>query len=230
MRRGGAPAHRAGAGLVMLHGRGGTAADMLAFAESLGLPDLAVIAPEAPGRMWWPVSFLASTADLAPWLERALASVSGAVEALVEEGLTRPAISIFGFSQGACLALEFAARHGRGLGPVFGLSGALIGTGDAPGDPRTELFGHRPKRFDYVTRLDGLTIDMSCHARDPHIPLVRFEESANVLRRLGGVVTHRIYEGAAHVLTWDDVASLRRHLNGPLPQAGAGPGHADSLT
>lgn len=219
MRQGGAPAARARAGLVLLHGRGAPAAGMLSMFDALALPDVAALAPEAPGRSWWPTSFLAPMAALSPWLEGALDAVAEAVSALEAGGLPRRAIFLCGFSQGGCLALEFAARQGAGLGGAFGFSAALVGTADVPDEPRADLFGHLAKRFDYPGRLDAVHVDMSCHERDPHIPLARFEESAMKFRGLGADVVHRVYPGAGHGMTEEDVAALRGRLNRPEPPA-----------
>lgn len=211
--RGGAPAHRAQAGLVLLHGRGGSAREMLVMAEMLALPDVAAIAPEAPGLSWWPISFLAPMSQLQPWLDQALSAVASAVAELEREGLPSAAISICGFSQGACLALEYAARRGAGLSGLFAFSGGMLGTSDAPGAPERVLYGHRPKRFDYDGRLDGLMVEMSCHEIDPHIPLARFKESRDVLRNLGASVTARTYPGEGHAIMEADRAGIRGHLN-----------------
>ncbi|MCA0939852.1 dienelactone hydrolase family protein [Salipiger pacificus] len=213
MRRAGAPADRASSALVLLHGRGSSAADMLGLGEVLALPELALLAPDAPGRSWWPTSFLAPMSEIAPWLDRGLAAVRQCVDALQDEGFARSAISVVGFSQGGCLALEFAAREGAGLSAVFGLSAGLIGTGDAEAPPRDELYGFTPKRFDYAQRLDGLKLDMSVHERDPHIPLARFTQSAAEFQSLGAEVSQRVYPGAGHALMQSDVTALRLHLD-----------------
>lgn len=213
--QGGAPAHRATAGLVLLHGRGAAAHGMINFAEGLALPEVAMIAPEAPDRSWWPTSFMAPMEALDPWLEPALEAVDKAVTALTSAGLPRASISVCGFSQGACLALEYAARSGLGLSAVFAFTGGLLGTADADDAATPALHGFTPKRFDYDGRLDGLHVDMSCHDRDPHIPLARFHESEKVLRHLGARVTARIAPGAIHSITEGDVVALRSHLNMP---------------
>ncbi len=215
MKRAGAHGARARAGLVLIHGRGGSADEMLSLAAGLGLPDLALVAPEAPGRSWWPTSFLAPTAQIAPFVAAGIDAVDAAIAALVAEGLPRSSISLCGFSQGACLALEYAARTGAGLSAAFGFSGALIGTGDAQGAARDDLYGHVAKRFDYAPRLDGVAIDMGCHAKDPHIPFARFEESAANLRKLGAQVAIRTYPGAGHAVMQPDIAALRSHFNRP---------------
>jgi phospholipase/carboxylesterase len=119
---------------------------MIDLGETLGLPDVAIVAPEAQGGSWWPVSFLAPMSELRPWLDRGIDAVDEAVAALEAEGLARSAIAVCGFSQGGCLALEHAARKEMGLSAVFGSSSALLGTDDGPGEARADLHGYCPKR------------------------------------------------------------------------------------
>ena len=214
MARAGVAPGGAGLGLVLLHGRGGTAADILGLAGLIRRADMAVIAPEAAGNSWWPVSFLAPMAELAPWLDRALAAVDAAVDELQEAGLARADIAVAGFSQGACLALEWAARRGGPLRAVAGLSGGLVGTADAPGAPEAGLYGHRPKLMEQSGRLDGVPVWLGCHARDPHIPEARVRQSAETLGGLGARVEMTLYPGAGHGLTQADVTALRRMLDG----------------
>ena len=186
---------------------------MLELAGRLGLPDLAYVAPRAPARSWWPESFLAPLAANEPWLSSALAAVADAVDDLVAAGIGVECIEIMGFSQGACLALEYAARAGRRFRGVTGLSGALLGTGEAAGPPSEALYGHAPKRFDYPGTLDGVPVFLGCHRHDPHIPLLRVEESAAAFERLGAAVTSRIYPGRGHGLVEDEIAYLRGKMN-----------------
>lgn len=212
MRGGPAPA-KAGAGLVMLHGRGSSARDMFELADAVALPDVAKIAPGAPGNSWWPTSFLAPAAVMEPHVQRALAAVRDAVATLEGEGLKRGGIWLLGFSQGACLALEAFAREGEGLAGVIGLSGGLIGTSDASATPEARLYGNVAKRFDYPGRRAGADVWLSCHERDPHIPLARVEESGAALGALGAKVEVRIHPGAGHRVMPEDVAAIRARLN-----------------
>ncbi len=198
--------------LVMLHGRGAGADGILPLAAELGVVDAALFAPEAAGRSWWPVSFLAPMARLTPWLDSALGAVERAVAAAAEEGFADDRIVLLGFSQGGCLALEYAARSGRQFAHVFGLSAGLVGTADAGGAPADDLYGHAPKRFDYAAQLAGMPVHIGCHARDPHIPLRRVRESETVFRALGASCTVAVEPGEAHGLTPGDVAALRRAL------------------
>ena len=211
MKRAGASAGRASAGLVLLHGRGAGAADILQLVDLLGLPDVAGLAPEAPGRSWWPTSFLAPSAQMEPHVARGLTAVREAVAAFEAEALTRDRIWLAGFSQGACLALEAFAREGAGLAGAFGFSGGLVGTGDAEGGPDASLYGHAPKRFDYPAAAGRVWL--SVHQRDPHIPLKRVEDSAEVLRRAGAEVQVQVYPGEGHAVMREDLAALRAQLN-----------------
>jgi predicted esterase len=214
MQRAGAPAGRARAGIVLAHGRGGSAADILGLMAHAALPDVAAIAPEAPGRSWWPTSFLAPMAQMEPFVDAGLAALRKAVATLEADGLPRERIWLAGFSQGACLALESFARDGAGLAGVFGMSGGLVGLRDAPGGPQAALYGHAPKQFDYPGRRDGAQVWISVHQRDPHIPLQRVQDSAAALMAMGATVETRIYPGEGHGVMQDDLAALRARING----------------
>ena len=203
--QGGAPLSRAKLTMILVHGRGGNARDMLALADHLALPDVACLAPEAAGNSWWPRSFLAPVAANEPWLSSGLAAVGRVAEDLERQGFGRGRTVLLGFSQGACLALEYAARSGRAFQAVAGLSGGLLGTGEAGGPEQEELYGYAPKRFDYGGRLEGTHVFMGCHERDPHIPLARVRESAAVLQGLGAEVRTDIYPGAGHGVLADEV-------------------------
>ncbi|QYK41232.1 MAG: phospholipase [Paracoccaceae bacterium] len=212
MIRAGAPAARATAGVVMLHGRGGSGADILSLLDHAGLPDIAAIAPEAQGNSWWPSSFLAPAAQMEPFLARGIAAVATALDRLEAEGIARDRLWLLGFSQGACLALESFARSGQGLAGVFGLSGGLVGTADT-GPPLPALHDHADKVLAYPGRRDGARVWMSVHERDPHIPLKRVQDSAATLSAMGARVETRVHHGAGHGITQDDIAALRGALN-----------------
>jgi phospholipase/carboxylesterase len=205
---------RARVGIVLAHGRGASAADILQLMEGLGLPDVAAVAPEAPGNSWWPVSFLSPHAQLEAHVARGIAAMVAAVGVLEADGIARENIWLGGFSQGACLALETFARQGDGLAGVFGLSGGLVGTGDAEGWPDALLYGHSAKRFDYGGRREGSKVWLSVHAQDPHIPLKRAEESAFVLQGMGAEVQCQVYPGPGHSILAADVARMRGWLQG----------------
>jgi phospholipase/carboxylesterase len=212
MRRAG-PSSGARTGLVLAHGRGGSAEDILGLLDHAGLPDLAAIAPDAPGGSWWPTSFLAPQATIGPHADRAVAAMTDAIAKLEAEGIPRSAIWLGGFSQGAVLALETFARAGEGLAGVIAMSGGLIGSADAGGEPDPALYGHGPKRFDYPGRRDGAKVWLSVHERDPHIPLARVRETATVLTSLGAEVITQIYPGAGHGVMREDVERMHIWLN-----------------
>lgn len=211
MRRAG-PATGATTGIVLLHGRGGSAADILGLLELADLPGVAAVAPEAPGNSWWPTSFLAPSSQMEPHLAPALAMVQDAVAVLQAQGIARDRIWLSGFSQGACLAAEAYARAGHGLAGLLAFSGALVGTADAAGDPDPALFGHRPKAFDYDGTRDG-RVWLSVHEQDPHIPLARVRQTATTFTALGARVETRIHPGAGHGILHDDLAALQSRLS-----------------
>lgn len=210
MKRAG-PSTGATTAIVLLHGRGGSASDILGLMAHAALPDVAAIAPEAPGNSWWPTSFLAPMAQMDPFVTRALTQVDAAIATLQTEGIPTRRIWLAGFSQGACLALEAYARRGEALAGVLALSGGLVGTADAEGGPQQALYGHSPKRFDYTGSRPG-KVWLSVHERDPHIPLARVQETAATLTALGAEVEVKTYPGAGHGVMRDDLGALRRLL------------------
>ncbi|RTL64224.1 MAG: phospholipase [Hyphomicrobiales bacterium] len=201
---GAALAHAATA-VVLLHGRGADAESMLGLAETLALPNVAYLAPQAPDGSWYPYSFLAPLAANEPHLSRALDQVGGLVDEIRAQGIQAERIALVGFSQGGCLALEFAARNAIGLGAVAGLSAGLIGP---PGTPR-----------DYPGHRNGLRVLLGCSDVDGHIPLARVHETEHVLRGLGADVDARIYPGMGHTINADEIQALRSLL-APRPDTG----------
>jgi phospholipase/carboxylesterase len=194
---GAALAHAATA-VVLLHGRGADAGSMLGLADALALPNVAYLAPQAPGGSWYPRSFLAPFAANEPYLSRALAQVGSVFDEITSQGFPAERIAIVGFSQGGCLGLEFAARNANGLGAVAGLSAGLIGP---PGTSRA-----------YTGRRAGLRVLLGCSDVDGHIPLARVHETESVLRSLGADVDARIYPGMGHTINADEIQALRNLL------------------
>lgn len=213
----GAPLSRARLAMVMLHGRGGSPGDMADLAAHLAVPGLAVLAPEAAGRSWWPGSFLAPLAANEPALGSALSMVEALLDDLSGAGFGPERVLLAGFSQGACLALESAARLARPLRAVAALSGGLVGTGEAGGPPLPDLHGHAAKTFAYPGSLAAVPILVACHERDPHIPLARVTESAGTLSRMGARVETMILPGAGHGVVTEEIAWLRSRVNRPAP-------------
>jgi predicted esterase len=194
----GAPLAEARVALVMVHGRGATAADILSFAGELARPGLALLAPQAAGNTWYPASFLAPLAANEPDLSSALALLDRVVARSEAAGVPSARTMLLGFSQGACLALEYAARHARRYGGLVGWSGGLIGPDDTPRD--------------YPGSLAGTPVFLGCGTADPYIPEVRVALSAGVLRRLGADVTERMYPGLGHTVNQDELDATRALL------------------
>jgi predicted esterase len=191
----GAPFARARGALLLLHGRGAAAEDIMGLAAALDQPDLAYLAPRAAGQTWYPRRFLEPLASNEPWLSSALAAIDDVVAQLGEVGLPPERVMLVGFSQGACLALEYAARHARRYGGVVGLSGGLIGPPDTPRD--------------YPGTLAGTPAFLGCSDVDFHIPVEAVHASAAVLERLGAAVTKRIYPGMGHTVNEDELDAVR---------------------
>ena len=183
---------RARLAAVLAHGRGGSAQDMLGLARDLRTTDVLYLAPQAAANTWYPSSFLAPIEDNEPWLGSALRFLARVVGELGRRGFPPDRVALIGFSQGACLTLELAARNARRFAAVVGLSGGLIGP---PGTPRT-----------YAESLDRTPVFLGCSDDDPHIPLERVHETADVLRRLGARVDERIYPGLGHTVNQDELS------------------------
>jgi len=194
----GVPLARADKAVIMLHGRGATAADILSLTDHFETSDLAYIAPQAPGNSWYPYSFLAPLDRNEPALSQALAMVGELIDGVGRDGVTPDRVVLLGFSQGGCLALEYAARHARRYDAVIGLSAGLIGPQDTPRD--------------YAGSLAGTPVFLGCGDLDDHIPLERVKESAKVLRSLGGDVKERIYRGMGHGINDEELLQVKSLL------------------
>jgi phospholipase/carboxylesterase len=198
----GEPLEQASAAMILVHGRGASAHDIMTIAAEVADPDFAYLAPEAAGNAWYPNRFMEPLATNQPWLSSALETV-GRVLAMVEEQVPAESVILLGFSQGACLALEFAARNARRYGGLVGLSGGLIGPDDTPRD--------------YPGSLEGTPVFLGCSDVDPHIPARRVVESGEILERLGGQVTVKLYPGLGHEVNADELDHVRQ-LMAALPR------------
>lgn len=196
----GEPLDQATAAAVMIHGRGASAADILSLSRELAAPGFAYLAPQAAGHTWYPHSFLMPIAQNEPFLSAALATVGSVLAQIAQANIPPERTVLLGFSQGACLASEFAARNARRYGGVIAFSGGLIGPDDTPRD--------------YSGSLGGTPVFLGCSDVDPHIPLTRVEETTRVLEQLGGEVDLRIYKNMAHTINRDELEAARAILAG----------------
>jgi len=204
----GEPLERAGAAMVLLHGRGATAHDILTLAPEVQGPGWAFVAPQAANATWYPYPFTAPLDRNEPWLSSALEVIAGLLGTIAGAGVPPERTVLLGFSQGACLTLEFAARNARRYGCVVGLSGGVIGPDGM-------------ERHD-AGSLAGTPVFLGCSDHDPHIPAHRVRHAADVLRGLGGEVTTSLYPDLGHSVNEDELARVR-DMMGRLTAA-AGPG------
>src|SRR5918999_214048 len=195
VRHAGDPLTRARAAMIMVHGRGATADSILTLSDELRVPDFAYLAPQAAGNSWYPYSFLSPIEQNEPGLTSALVAIADVLATIERAGIPTERTMLLGFSQGACLSLEFTARAARRYGGIAGLSGGLIGP---DGTPR-----------DYSGSLAGTPVFLGCSDIDPHIPAPRVIETAAVLRRLGGDVDARLYPGMGHTINAEELEAVR---------------------
>jgi len=195
----GAPLETADLAMVLLHGRGGSAEDILQLGSALHLPNVAYVAPQAAGHTWYPLSFLAPRNANEPYLSSALVKIESLVHNLEQSGLGRERIVVAGFSQGACLATEFVASHPARYGALIAFTGGLIGP---PGSLQTSPSGE----------LKGTPALLCSGDPDPHVPWARVEESAAILSAMGAAVTTKRYPGRPHTVTQEELELARNLL------------------
>jgi phospholipase/carboxylesterase len=198
----GAPLTDARRAFILLHGRGGSAQDILDLGRELGDPETALIAPQAAGNTWYPNSFLAPLDQNEPWLNSAIAKVVNCVEQCLAAGLGKEHIAIIGFSQGACLASEFVARNPTRYGALIAFTGGLIG-------PRG-IDLHHPGS------LMETPVLLSSGDPDSHVPWARVQETQQVLQEMGAIVCIAHYPNRPHTITAAEVIQAREVLSAIL--------------
>jgi predicted esterase len=203
---------QASSAMVLLHGRGASAEDIMfsVTARVAGRGEaegFAFLAPQAAGNTWYPNRFVEPLESNEPWLSSALETVGRQLRR-VEQTVPLDRAILLGFSQGACLALEYAARNARRYGGVVGLSGALIGPDDTPRD--------------YPGSLEGTPVLLGCSDRDPHVPADLVAGSGEVMRRLGGSVDVRLYSGLGHEVNEDEISLVREMMSALVRHSQAG--------
>lgn len=192
----GAKVDDATAAMIMIHGRGASADSILMLAEEFDASDLHYVAPQASGHQWYPYSFLAPTDKNEPGLSSGLQAISDIIDELESKGIEKEKIILLGFSQGACLASEFVARHPAKYGGLVALSGGLI--------------GDRVLGENYSGNLEQTSVFLGCSNIDPHIPKERVDESEEILTGLNGNVTKKIYKGMGHTVNEDEINEVKK--------------------
>lgn len=191
----------AGSALILLHGRGASAGDILTLAEEFDLPqDMIILAPQARGGVWYPQRFTASPEANEPFLSSALRRIDEVVAQLRMNSIPEARVMIGGFSQGACLAIEYAIQRGGRWGGLLGFSGGYIG----PMGARRERAGS----------LSGTPAFLGCSDLDPHIPLQRVFDTSALLGEMGASVTTQIYPNMGHTINQDEIQHAQRMISG----------------
>ncbi len=205
----GTPLAQSKGAMILLHGRGASAEDILGLGAALVPAGWAMLAPQAAGNTWYPYSFLAPWEENEPYLSSALGQVKMAVDKALSAGVPAERIVVAGFSQGACLSTEFVGRNPRRYGGLLAFTGGLIGPLDAP----LTLTGN----------LAGTPVLLSSGDPDPHVPWARVEQSGALLGEIGGQVSLRRYPGRPHTVSADEVRVARELLaaNGLLHPGGS---------
>ncbi len=189
------------AAVIALHGRGASAQDILGIAAELDVPDIAWFAPQAYQHTWYPHRFIAPLEANEPWLSSALNKIDMQIQELQQTGLSAKQTVLLGFSQGACLAIEYAARHPQRYGGAIVFSGGLIGPEDTPLD-------HYPANAD----LQQTPVFLGCSDVDFHIPLSRVEQTADILRTMHAQVDLRIYPNMGHTINQNELSAAEALL------------------
>jgi phospholipase/carboxylesterase len=198
----GVPIATAKAAMVMVHGRGASAQNILTLLDGIDVGDFAYLAPEASGGTWYPNSFLAPISSNEPGISSGLQAIDDVISRIHAAGIADDHIMLLGFSQGACLSLEYSARNPRRLGGICGLSGGLIGPDDTPRN--------------YEGSFARTPVFLGCSDVDFHIPAARVELTAKVLERMDASVTMKLYPGMGHLVNEDEIAHVRQIMESVL--------------
>jgi phospholipase/carboxylesterase len=187
----GKPLKEAKKTLIMIHGRGANALDILELASHLNVADYALLAPQATNHTWYPYSFMAKPQQNEPWLSSALEILKSLVNDVINQGIVAENIYFVGFSQGACLTLEFVARNATKYGGIAAFNGGLI--------------GDKIMRSNYSGNFNGTPIFIGSGNPDSHVPVKRIEESVTILEEMNASVHVEIYDGRPHTISKDEI-------------------------
>ena len=182
--------------LIMLHGRGGSAEDILGFATHLNVADFTLFAPEATNNTWYPYSFMAPPKENEPWLSSALGLIKDLVGDIQNKGVPAENIFFTGFSQGACLTLEYVTRNANKYGGVAAFTGGLIGD---------KIYGEN-----YKGDFQSTPVFIGSSNPDPHVPVERVYATTNILKGMNAVVTEKIYDNMGHTINEDEINNANK--------------------
>lgn len=177
--------------LILLHGRGGSAEDIISMASYLDVEDYTLLAPQATGNTWYPYSFLSPPSQNEPWLTSALKLIKDIVDDLSGKGIPVENIYFSGFSQGACLTLEFVARNANRYGGVAAFTGGLIGD---------KIYNEN-----YKGDFNGTPVFIGTSDPDPHVPVERVYATTNILKKMNAAVTEKVYSNMGHTINQDEI-------------------------
>lgn len=182
--------------LIMIHGRGGNAQDILSLASHLNVKNFALLAPQATNNTWYPYSFLAPPEQNEPGFSSALEIIKSVVSDVKAEGFSSDKIYFLGFSQGACLTLEYVARNAEKFGGIAAFTGGLI--------------GDRIYSENYKGDFQGAPIFIGTGNPDAHVPVERVEDSADTLKGMNALVTVKVYNNRPHTISQDEVQRVNK--------------------
>jgi phospholipase/carboxylesterase len=188
----GTPVSEAKKAIIMLHGRGATAQDIISLQKHLKLGGMAIFAPQATNYSWYPNSFMAPVESNQPALDSALTLIGGIVEDIKGAGITADHIYFMGFSQGACLTLEYIARNAQRYGGAIAFTGGLV--------------GQVLNLANYQGDFNQTPVLIATGNPDPHVPLSRVEESQHVLENMNANVVVKVYHGRPHTIQMEEIA------------------------
>lgn len=184
--------------LIMIHGRGADARDILGIASHFNVSEYALLAPEATNNSWYPHSFMAKPEQNEPWLSSALDLLNEIIDEVSKQGITAENTYFLGFSQGACLALEFVTRHAKKFGGVAAFTGGLI--------------GDKIYQENYSGNFNGTPIFIGTGNPDPHVPIERVKESADILKKMDAKVHMKVYDGKLHSISQEEIEEANRFI------------------
>jgi phospholipase/carboxylesterase len=190
--------------MILVHGRGGNAFDILSLSVQLNVDAFALLAPQAINNTWYPYSFMAPANDNEPWLSSAIQVIDNLVNEITDNGIPVENIFITGFSQGACITLEYAARNAKKYGGIIAFTGGLI--------------GDTINRNNYKGNFQSTPIFIGTSDVDLHVPLERVYATANILKDMGANVLQKVYQGMGHTINQDEIATVNKQILSLEPQ------------